>query len=110
MRTSPYRNIRVKEEVCKNVDSLAPVLGWGKNQFVENCISEIITLINTPPNDRSIPKMVALIDAAQELELQQPSFPPKVTARIKKMSGREMADEITRDIGKSVKKKRKAKN
>lgn len=112
MRVSPFRTVRVREETAALADPHSESLGWSKNQFIEQCIEAIVTLIETPAEIRTLPKMVSLTDAARMSDLYPAELPPKAVARIQKMSAQEMADETTRDIGREIiakRKKRKAK-
>lgn len=47
---------------------MAELVGWSGKKFVEECLHEIVHLYETPADKRTLPKLVALMDAARKHE------------------------------------------
>jgi hypothetical protein len=52
-----------REEIQESIKPAAQILGWSAEKFRNAATSEILHMINTPPERRTIPLIVHLLDS-----------------------------------------------
>lgn len=70
-----YSPVKLEAEPFKLAQALSAEVKWSGKQFVEECILAIAELANAAPENRTVPYVVRLIDAARKNQQQPVKLP-----------------------------------
>lgn len=75
MAEEETKPVRVGTAILASIDPLRELLGYSQKRFVEDCVEAIRELAETPNERRTIPLIIALLDAAKKNQENPIKFP-----------------------------------
>jgi len=74
VRKEPTITVRIRRSLADRIAAIAEPLNYSTNRFAEIAIEEMLLLLETPPDQRRMPRLVAMFDAIRELERNQSAW------------------------------------